>query len=104
MTDGTERPVAFATRSLAKSERNYAKIDKEALGIVWSVKKFYTYLFGRSFTLVTDHQPLTSIFSPNKGIPVTTAARLQRYALFLSGFNYQIEYKNTKRHTNAESV
>jgi hypothetical protein len=104
MTDGTERPVAFASRSLTKSERNYAQIDKEALGIVWSVKKFYTYLFGRSFTLVTDHQPLTSIFSPNKGIPVTTAARLQRYALFLSGFNYQIEYKNTKRHTNADSL
>jgi hypothetical protein len=80
MTDGTERPVAFASRSFTKSERNYAQIDKEALGIVWSVKKFYTYLFGRSFTLVTYHQPLTSIFSPNKGIPVTTAARLQRYA------------------------
>jgi hypothetical protein len=72
MTDGTERLVAFASRSLAKSERNYAKIDKETLGIVWSVKKLYSYLFGRSFTLVTDHQPLTSIFSPNKGIPITT--------------------------------
>jgi hypothetical protein len=53
----------------------------------------------RSFTLVTDHQPLTSIFSPNKGIPVSTAARLQRYALFLSGFNYQIEYKKTSLHS-----
>jgi hypothetical protein len=104
MTDGTERPVAFALRSLTKSERNYAQIDKEALGIVWSVKTFYTYLFGRLFTLVTDHPPVTAIFSPNKGITVTTAARLQRYALFLSGFNYQIEYKNTKRLTNADSL
>jgi hypothetical protein len=50
------------------------------------------------------HQPLTSIFSPNKGIPVTTAARLQKYDLFLSGFDYQIEYKNTKRHINADSL
>jgi hypothetical protein len=51
-----------------------------------------------------NHQPLTSIFSPNKGISVTTADRLQRYALFLSGFNYQIEYENNKRHTNADSL
>ena len=96
--------MAFASRSLTKSERNDAQINKEALGIVWSVKKFYTYLFGRSFTLVADHQPLTPIFSPNKGIPVTTAARLQKYDLFLSGFDYQIEYKNTKRHINADSL
>ena len=104
MPDGSERPVMFASRSLSKSERNYAQIDKEALGIVWSVRKFYNYLFARKFTLVTDHQPLTSIFSPSRAIPATTAARLQRYALFLSGFNYDIEYKSTKRHTNADGL
>jgi hypothetical protein len=50
MPDGSERPVMFASRSLSKSERNYAQIDKETLGIVWSVRKFYNYLFARKFT------------------------------------------------------
>jgi hypothetical protein len=54
MTNGTERPVVFASLALTKSERNYSQIDKEAFG-----KQSYTCLFGRSFTLVTDLNPLT---------------------------------------------
>ena len=104
LKNGTERPIAFASRSLRKAERNYSQIDKEALALVWGVKKFHAYLFGRPFQLLTDHQPLTSIFHPEKGIPAMTAARLQRYALFLSGFNYTIEYKNTKLHGNADGL
>lgn len=104
MPDGYERPIAFASRSLAKSEKNYAQIQKEALGIVLGVKKFHTYLYGRKFTLLTGHMPLTTIFNPEKSIPVTTAARLQRYAIFLSGFTYAIEYKSTKRHNNADAL
>ena len=58
-----------------------------------------SYLFGSKFTLVTDHKPLTSIFHPEKVAPAMTAARLQRYAMFLAGFNYDIQYKNTKLRT-----
>ena len=101
---GLERPVAFASRTLTKSEQNYSQIDKEALAIVWGVQKFHNYVFGRCFTIVTDHEPLTSIFHPKKGIPVMTAARLQRYALFLSGHSYSIEYRSTAKHTNADSL
>ncbi|MGH0128724.1 UNVERIFIED_CONTAM: hypothetical protein FKN15_035962 [Acipenser sinensis] len=104
MGDSTERPVAFVSRSLNSAERNYSQIDKEALALVWGVKKFHTYLYGRRFTLVTDHQPLLSIFHPHKGIPAMTAARLQRYALFLAGHEYDIQYKKTDLHSNADGL
>jgi len=104
INDGSERSIAFASRALTKTEQGYVQIDKEALAIIWGVKKFHMYLFGRSFILFTDHQPLTSIFHPHKSIPVVTATRLQRYALFLTGYDYKIEYKNTKLHSNANSL
>ena len=104
MLDGSERPVAFASRSLTKTERRYAQIDKEALSIVWGVKRFHVYLFGRQFTLLADHKSLTSIFHPEKGVPAMTAARLQRYAMFRAGFDYKIEYKSTTKHCNADGL
>ena len=104
MHDHTERPIAYASRSLSKTEKRYSLIDKEALALVWGVKKFHTYLFARHFTLQTDHKPLTAIFSPTKAIPETTVARLQRYALFLSGFDYEIEYRGSTHHFNADGL
>ena len=101
MPDKTERPIAFASCSLSQTERKYAQIDKEALAIVWGVKKFFTYLFGREFTLLTDHAPLTSILNPAKGLPKLSTARLQRYAMFLSGFQYVIQYRESLAHANA---
>ena len=101
LPDGVERPVAFASRSLSSSERNYSQIDKEALALVYGVKKFQAYLYGRKFTLVTDHKPLTSIFGPRKGVP---AARLQRWSLLLSAYNYDIEFRPTAAHGNADAL
>ena len=87
-------------------KKKYAEIDKEALAIVWAVRKFHNYIFGQRFTIVIDHEPLTSVLHPQKVIlkPVMTAARLQRYALLLSAHNYTIEYWNTKKHANADSL
>ena len=79
-------------------------IQKETLSIIWGVKKFHCFLFGRKFTLVTDHQPLISIFGPKKGIRATTAARMQRYALFLQSHDYDIEFKSSKSHANCDGL
>ena len=91
MTDGSEEPVAYASRSLQSSEQKYAQIKHEALGIIFAVRRFHQYLYGRSFTLVTDHQPLCKIFGPKEGIPPLAAAKMQRWVLILSAYQYTIE-------------
>ncbi|CAK1598324.1 unnamed protein product [Parnassius mnemosyne] len=93
-SDGVERPISFASRTLNTSEKRYSQIQKEATAIIFGVRRFHQYLYGRSepFILRTDHKPLITIFGPYKGIPEVSANRLQRYALFLSGYNYRIEY------------
>ncbi|GFW22067.1 retrovirus-related Pol polyprotein from transposon 17.6 [Trichonephila clavipes] len=104
MPDGSEKPAMFASRSLTKTEHNYSQIDKEALSIVWGVKRFYQYLFGRHFDLVTDHKPLVSIFAPNRSLPCLSATRMVHYALFLQVFSYTIKYRKTKNHGNADAL
>ena len=99
--DGTDRPILYASRSLTPTESNYAQIEKEALSIIFAIRKFHKYICGRHFVLVTDHKPLTTIFGPKKGIPTLVAARLQRWALQLAAHNYDIMYRNTKYHGNA---
>ena len=104
MPDGAERPIAFASKTLSNSERNYSQVEKEGLALVFGVKKFHTYLYGRRFTLVTDHKPLTTIFGPKKQIPPMAAARLQRWAILLSAYSYEIEFRPTNDHSNADAL
>jgi hypothetical protein len=102
--NGRERPIAFASRSLSASEKNYSQIQKEATAIVFGVKHFHQYLYGQQepFLLKTDHRPLLSIFGKKHGISVTTAQRLQRYSIILSAYNYTVQYIDGKRNQIAD--
>ena len=84
--------------------KNYSQIDKEALALVYRVQKFHTYLYGRKFTLVTDHKPLTTILGLKRGVPAVAAARLQRWALSLAAYMCDIDFQSTTAHSNADAL
>ncbi|KAK2551606.1 Retrovirus-related Pol polyprotein from transposon 17.6 [Acropora cervicornis] len=66
--------------------------------------KFHQYLFGRHFTLQTDHKPLAFLFGPKRGSPVLAASRLQRWSIQLAACQYNIEYRQSKNHANAHAL
>ena len=105
LPDNTEKVIAYASRKLSQAEKNYAQIQKEALAIIFGVQKFRQYLLlGRKFCLITDHKPLLTIFHPAEGIPETAASRLQRWAIVLSAYNYEVKYQPSEKHGNADAL
>ena len=102
MKDGTERPIAYFSRTLSKAERNYSQIDREATALIAGVRKFHTYLYGRKCTLITDHKPLLAILGENKQCPSSISPQMLRRRNFLSAYDYKLEYKPGKTIVDAD--
>ena len=100
--NGDEKPVACASKTLKTAEKNYSQLEKEALALIFGVKKFHTYLFGYKFTLNTDHKPLQSLFSESKSIPAMASGHIQRWALTLASYEYAIKFKKGPSNANAD--
>lgn len=90
-SDGTEKPVAFASRTLTDAEKKYSIVEKEALACVWATEKWRTYLWGHRFTLRTDHQALTTLLT-TKGMG-RAGMRIARWAARLLCFDYNVVYR-----------
>ena len=104
LSDGTDKPIAFASRTLAAAEKKYSQIEKEGLAIIFGVKRFHQYLFGRPFIIMSDHKPLKHLFSESQTTPTLASARLQRWSLTLGAYDYIIEYKPGHQHSNADML
>lgn len=87
LCNADRRPIAYASRSLNKAERRYPTIEKELLAIVWSVKYFRPYLYGRKLIIETDHRPL--IFLYNMTDP---SSRLLKFRLILEEYDFKVTY------------
>lgn len=70
--------------------------------IVSDIRTFHPYLCGQKFTLFTDHNPLKHLLGPNIGIPVLATLKLQRGAIFLSGYEFEIKYPTSKQNANVD--
>ena len=83
--DSVLLPIEFASRKLQPREKNYSVVEKEGLALVFAIRKFDKYLFGKEFVIYTDHSALQYI---NKKKPENS--RLLRWALFLQNYHFTI--------------
>lgn len=93
------RPVSFASRTLNKSEVNYPTIDKELLAIVWAIKHFRPYLYGKHFKILTDHRPLISLFNMKD-----PSSRLFKFRLLLEEYDFTIEHVKGSENAAADAL
>lgn len=99
LSNKNSKPTAYASKALNKAEINYAIIEKELLAIVWSIKHFRPYLYGRKFEIHTDHKPLVYLFSmknPSSG--------LTKFRLLLEEYDFDIIYLQGKQNAIADAL
>ena len=96
--DGLERPVAYASQTLGKSEKNYPVHKLEFLALKWAVtEKFQYYLYGQQFLVRTDNNPLAYVLTSAK-----LDATGHRWLAHLANFHFSIQYHPGRRHGDAD--
>ena len=98
-TDGVERVIEFAGRSLRGSELNYSVTDKEGLAVVEGFNHFHSYLHGNFTTVITDHSALVYI-QKNTNIK----GRIARWAISLQNYEYEVIHRPGEDNTNADAI
>ena len=102
--DGTEKPIAYANRTLNKNQINYSEVDKEGPSIIFTLKKFNQYLLGNNFTLNTGNKAIKKIFDLKTEINSIAAGRFVPWELLLIQYDYTLEFRKSNKHVNADML
>lgn len=97
--DGEERVIAYGSKVLLKAERNYCVTRKELLAIVYFVKQYKHYLYGKKFLLRTDHGALRWLFQFKD-----PEGQVARWLETLAIFDFDIQHRPGRQHQNADSL
>ncbi len=90
-------PIAYASKKMNECQKRYSVMEKECLAIIWAVRKFQTFLFGKEFVIETDHQPLACIKKSK-----VVNARIMRWALSLQPYRYRLEVIKGSKNIGAD--
>lgn len=93
------QPIAFWSRSFNRHQKGYGVSESECLAVVEAVKVFRPYLYGRRFLLETDHKALTWLMTKKE-----PAGKLQRWALELQGYDFDIKYRKGSDNVVADAL
>ena len=86
------RPISFMSKALTDTQSRYSNIEREILGMVTGIEHFHQYLFGRQFTLYTDHKPIENLVLK----PLVNTSPRIRLMLRLTQYNMNVQYKAGK--------
>ena len=98
--DGKERVIAYTSRTLNNSEWNYDTHKLEFLALKWAITdRFHEYLYGATFDMYTDNNPLTYILSTTK-----LDAMGHRWVASLGPYNFALHYKPDRLNCDADAL
>ena len=97
--DGVEKPVAFFSRQLQGTQKHYSATELEGLAVYKAIFFFDHFLYGRKFTVYTDHQALVSLLKSKR-----LNKRLQGWVLRLMEFEFDIVYRPGSANGDADGL
>ena len=83
----------------------HSLLEKEGLAIIFAANKFHQYLYGRPTIInYSDQQPLKYLFHESHQVPPLASARIQRWSLTLSAYQYTIKHRPRTQMCNADAL